>query len=438
MGLEAKEFKDNFKESSVIGKGGGVVIPFPGGVEEKVEPVKKETSKEYGERIRRRNKKIAWILLGTLPPITTETVLETIHDTGHAEIIPWYDNIRDKVVNGVKSIFVKNQEGEIIGTIPETKPPEITSLPVVSETTPSTTAQETVSPTTETTPQTVEYKGSVFALPEGSEANLQTGEILALVGNPYGVEAKTKIGQCIKDAFELDGKMVNSEALIPPVIEYMQKKIMEENKEFKYALPFYPDKGIKITEIENKYNSPTYTKVLWNEPKKLAISGIPLGAEIYSPVSTSKLIIWQNDEFRKDWYTILFGVKYIGYNDQYDLDYKGNNITGFEIVTEFIGAEIIPPDLKKFPTEGVRALENMKSEIGEPLAKFKENKFLPDPYQSGGNAEFSMMIYSQMSQWDKDKEEMTGFAAEGLYSLLTMGDKEKKEEIIVSFMPANE
>jgi len=34
----------------------------------------------------------------------------------------------------------------------------------------------------------------VFPLPEASEANPQTGEILALYPNPYGVEAGTKIG----------------------------------------------------------------------------------------------------------------------------------------------------------------------------------------------------------------------------------------------------
>jgi hypothetical protein len=315
------------------------------------------------------------------------------------------------------------------------------TIPTTIETTPSTTAQETAPPTTEATPQTVEYQGSVFPLPEGSEANSQTGEIFALVGNLYGMEAGTKIGQCIKDAFELNGKMENSIALTPPAIEYLQKKMMEEKHEFKYALPFdfQNAKGIKITEIENKYNSPTYTKVLWDEPKQLAISGIPLGAEIYSPVSTSKLIIWQNSEQIKDWYSILFGVSYaiVGYNDQYDLNYNGNSINSVEIFTDFIGAEIIPPELKEFPTEGIRALENMESEIGEPLAKFKENKFLPNP-SLGENAEFSMLIYSQMYQWDQDKKEMTGFTAQGLYNLLTMGDKEKKEKIIVSFMPANE
>ena len=317
------------------------------------------------------------------------------------------------------------EEAQTTATIPTT----IETTPT-TETTPSTTVAPT---TTEAAP--IEYEGVIIPPIEGLRFNNQSGTFLAEANNPYGLEAETKVGEFIKDAIEINGALENSIALTPPVIEYMQKKIMEENKEFKYALPFYPAKGIKITEIENKYNSPTYTKVLWDEPKQLAISSIPLGAEIYSPVSTSKLIIWQNSEVMKDWYTILFGVRYIGYNDQYDLEYKGNSVDTFEIVTEFIGTEIIPPDLKKFPTEGVRALENMKSEIGEPLAKFKENKFLPPNPYLGENAEFSMLIYSQMSQWDLDKEERTGFAAEGLSGLLTMGDKEK---IIVSFIPANE
>ena len=408
-----------------------VEIKFPGTRPLDVDKATGEIIKGYQKIADGNIEKLQEIKENAIPPIISEKVQKKIAKTVKAVIAAGMVASPFALAACAKEVLVveekQNEEkGQV--TIPsETK-----------ETTPPTTTEETVPPTTEAIPQTVEYKGSVFPLPEGSEANSQTGEIFAIVGNPYGVEAGTKIGQCIKDAFELNRKMENSIALTPPAIEYLQKKIMEENKEFKYALPFYPAKGIKITEIENKYNSPTYTKVLWDEPKQLAISGIPLETKIYSPVSTSKLIIWQNDEFRKDWYTILFGVRYIGYNDQYDLEYKGNSVDTFEIVTEFIGAEIIPPELKEFPTEGVRGLENMRSEIGAPLAKFKENKFLPHLYQLGENAEFSMLIYTQISQWDLDKEERTGFVAEGLSGLLTMKDKGKKEEIIVSFMPANE
>ncbi|MCJ7508433.1 MAG: hypothetical protein MUO85_06840, partial [candidate division Zixibacteria bacterium] len=122
----------------------------------------------------------------------------------------------------VEEQVVEEEKGEV--TIPsETK----------KETTQETTTQETTAPT-ETTPQLIEYKGMVFPLPEGSEFNLQTGELFALEGNPWGLEAKTKIGQCIIDAFELNGQMENSIALRPEVIEYMQKKIMEEKNEFRY------------------------------------------------------------------------------------------------------------------------------------------------------------------------------------------------------------
>jgi len=443
MGPEAaKDFQGNsaFKANSVIEKGGGVVLPFPGKIEKGVEPVKKETSKESGERMRRNRRRIGWILLGTLPPVTTEAVLETIHDTGHAEIIPWYDSVRDKVVNGVKSLFVKTPEGEVIGTIPETKPPETTSLPVASETTPSTTAQETVPPTTEVTPQTVEYKGSVFTLPEWSEANPQTGEILALDGNPYNVEAGTKIGQCIKDAFELDGKMVNSEAFIPPVIEYLQKKIMEENEEFKYALPFYPDKGIKITEIEDK-GFTTNNPVIWDKPRLLAISNLSLGAILCSPVSTSNLMIWNQSE-KNNWYGFSFTAKDGVNNKQYDLNFQGNKIDGAWINIAIIGVEIIPSELnEKFPKEGIRGLENLKSEIGTPIAKIKEEQYLnTDIYHLNKEDKITLLMSLQMGQWMYDennkKNENAGIVETGSPNLLTIENEAgSKEGIIISTLP---
>lgn len=439
MGPEAAK---EFKESSVIQKGGGVVLPFPGKAQEKVEPVKKETSKEYGERIRRRNKKIAWILLGTVPPITTEAVLETIHDTGHAEIIPWYDSFRDKVVNGVKSLFVKNQEGEIIGTIdttPATKPPETTSLPAVSETTSSTTAEETAPPTTEAILQTVEYKGSIFTLPEFSEANSK-GEILALAGNPYGVEAGTKIGQCLKDVLELNGKMVNSEAFIPPVIEYLQKKIMEENNELKYALPFYPNvKGIKITEIENKnvLNDPQVKDILWDKPKQLAISNIPLGTIIYSPVSTSKLEILNQSTELNTYYDFFIWAKDDIDNNQYNLSFQDQRVDVAIVFINVIGAELVPPNLIEKFTKGAFSGLETEGKIGIPLAKFNKEVNFSDPrIKSDENDKFSLFIYLQMSQWnfnkDKNKDENTGFIQTGSYNLLT------EEGILVSTLPPNE
>src|SRR3972149_4794968 len=69
---------------------------------------------------------------------------------------------------------------------------------------------ETTETIPETTQQLIEYKGTVFPLPEFSEFNPQTGELLALDGNPWGVEANTKIGELIADAnAEINGKIEN-------------------------------------------------------------------------------------------------------------------------------------------------------------------------------------------------------------------------------------
>jgi len=440
------EVAKEFKESSVIGKVGGVVIPFPGRVQEKVEPVKKETSREYKERMGRNRRRIGWILLGTLgPPAVTETVLEAIHDTGHAEIIPWYDSVRDKVVNGVKSLFIKTSEGEVIGTIPETKPPETTSLPVAAETTPSTTAQETVPPTTEAIPQTVEYKGSVFPLPEASGANPQTGEILALYPNPYGVEAKTKIGQCIIDAFEFNGKMENSIALIPEVIEYMQKNIMEKDKEFQFPLLFDLQiaKQLKIDELK----SLKIDEKFWNEPKALAISNIPEGAKIFAPLSTDAGSFVENGEVNSGWYGfLLFAKNLAGGTFFNELYFKGERIDSASIELYTIGVKI-PKEMeaKMISVSDGPSGGNLETKIGLPIATIiKQEALNLDIYslekrrdeEKQPSLSYSVIINFQMMQFNLEDAD-NGYPLVGKYQ--SGGDNLLKiEDIIVSFMPAND
>ncbi len=448
MGPEtAKEFK----ESSVIGKVGGVVIPFPGKMEKEVEPVKKETSREYKERMGRSRRRKAWILLGTLgPPAVTEATLEAIHDTGHAEIIPWYDSFRDKVVNSVKSFFVKTPEGEVIGTInttPETRPPETTSsLPVASETTQETTpptTQETTAPA-ETTPQTVEYKGVIFTLPEWSEANPQTGEIFALVGNLYGVEAGTKIGQCIIDAVELDGKMVNSEAFIPPVIEYMQKKIMEKDKEFRFPLPFdfQIAKQLKIDEL----NFLETDEKFWNEPKSLAISNIPEGTKIFAPLSTDKGVVLRNAEINSGWYLFIFYAKNMtGGTFFNELYFKDKRIDIAEVHLYAIGVKIPKEIEAKIPSGGDVPAAMFEPKIGLPIATIVRQEALDlDIYKLEKRADeenqpslgYSVIIDFQMGQFDledaENKYPLVGKYQSGKDNLLKSGN------LIVSIMSVND
>jgi hypothetical protein len=160
---------------------------------------------------------------------------------------------------------VKLKQGPVVViTVPETKAPETTVAPEI-------TAVKT------TTPEiigSIEYKGSVFPLPEASEANPQTGEIFALVGNLYGVEAGTKIGQCIIDAFELNGKMEDSIALIPEVIEVLQMQQFKEKGKIFIPIPVInlnEAKGIKINEVKSMFNregtEDKYTSLVFTVPE---------------------------------------------------------------------------------------------------------------------------------------------------------------------------
>jgi len=323
MGPEAAK---EFKESSVIEKGGGVVISFPGKMEKEVEPVKKETSKEHKERMGRNKRRIAWILLGTLPPITTETVLETIHDTGHAEIIPWYDSFRDKVVNGVKSFFVKTPGGEVIGTINAT--PETT----VATTAPETTPQETVPPTA-TTEQAViapESKGIIedegMKLPafEGLRYDVENNTYFAEAGNPYGLEAGEKAGVFYKNILDINnviwnwtGKEWNREeekiiegvlALKTEIISPWQKEILEEKHSLKCALPFFSNG--QVIKIRNDIR-PTGRDNIWYEPSSQWACFLPKGSKIYSPIESFfnnepffNGCIYQNLLNREDFFSI--------------------------------------------------------------------------------------------------------------------------------------
>ena len=323
------------------------------------------------------------------------------------------------------------------------------TIPTTIETT-SPTTQEIVAPTTETIPPAIEYEGVIIHPIEGLRFDNQSGTFLAKVNNPYGLEAETKAGEFIKDAIEINGALKNSIALRPEVIEYMQKKIMEENKEFRYPLPFdlQKAKGIKITEIEDKSlaNDPKLKDVLWDKSEMLAISNISLGTIVYSPASTPRLGIVvtpsMNDQY--DFYNLVkFYNNKQSNNNQYDLDYNGSRIDSALIGMIIVGAQIIPPELiERFSNTGdPSSWLSEESRIGEPLVKIKEKYFLnPNIVDAEKNDEFSMVMYLQMEQWklSDNKEVCTGFVQTGLPSLITTGDKEKKEEIIVSFMPANE
>jgi len=166
--------------------------------------------------------------------------------------------------------------------------PETTFRETVPLTTEKTIAQETVPPTTETIEKgTVEYEGVMINPIEG--LRFVNGTFFAQEGNPYGLETETKAGVFIKDAFELNGQMENSIDLRPEVIEILQQKYLEENKELRFPIPFNleKDKGItmEIVKDEIANNAKNLNSIRWADFTVLGINA-PKGTIIYAPLST--------------------------------------------------------------------------------------------------------------------------------------------------------
>jgi len=162
------------------------------------------------------------------------------------------------------------------------------------ETAPQTTQKETL-PVVEETPEEIEWEGITFSPIEGLRFDKGTFYFL---DNEYGGEVGEKAGVLIpRDAVEVDGISQGAFGFDPRVIEVMQKKIMEKDKEFKYPLPFNLEeaKGIKIKEVESHEadQTPEEDRILDNKDTYITVSNVPLGTIIYSPSST--LTSWWED-----------------------------------------------------------------------------------------------------------------------------------------------
>jgi len=181
-------------------------------------------------------------------------------------------------------------------TIPAT--PEIT----IPETTK---APETTTPTTEVVETgPVEYEGMIINPIEGLK--FDKGTFFALEGNPYGLEAKTKAGIFIKDAFEFNRQMENSIGLRPEVIEVLQQKYLEENQELK--IPVFIDleknKDVKINLLTHEVNNEDLRKLSPKDFTSLAID-VPDGTIIYAPLKTDyteqfsgvAIIDWKDEKY---------------------------------------------------------------------------------------------------------------------------------------------
>jgi len=310
-------------------------------------------------------------------------------------------NIFQAIISTVVIVLIAITFTACSSTAPTTTAAKITTTQIPTTTTSgsTTTVEQTTTTTTEAN-KAVEYQGVIIQPVTG--LRFDNGIFFAEAGNPYGLEAETKAGVFIKDAVEVNEKMESAIGLRPEVIEVMQKEIMEKDKEFRYPLPFDFEKakGIKLIEKETSPDS-DFSKTSWDKAKILVISNIPLGAKIYSPVSTYRVDILDQSKI-DDWFAFFFDAKdptNNSQNNQYSVDYQGNRVDEIWISFNIIGAEIIPPDLiGKFSKVPVRALK-MGSKIGDPLVKITEEKFI-DPKRAGlgENDKFSMFISLRMVQ----------------------------------------
>jgi len=271
----------------------------------------------------------------------------------------------------------------------------------------------------EEAPAPVEYEGIIIPQIEG--LRFEEGTFFAEAGNPYSLEEGEKAGVFVKDAVEINGVIESSIGLRPEVIEFLQKKIMEEKKEFKYPLPFNFEeaKGIKIKEVADT-RADEWTRndgVFWDDNFYLEISNVPLKTKIYAPVTTlpGRYLVWDNDPDRDDFYIFSFVPNLAQgkelFRDEERIDGGGSSI-------KVIGAKLLPEGFEKnivsHGEDGTMAYFESEIKIGEPVAEvvFKEEylnqqywdkKSLPD----NPSDEPSMRISSSLAQLKNPDEPMT-------------------------------
>jgi hypothetical protein len=192
----------------------------------------------------------------------------------------------------VEKAQADEQATAIIETTPETKETQ----PLVKEETPPSTEVEEAKP--------VEWEGIMINPIEG--LRFDNGSFFVLENNPYGLEAETKAGVFIKDAFEFNGEMENSIGLRPEVIEVLQQKYLEENKELKIPvfINLEESKDVKINLLTNEASNEDLKKVSPKDSTALVMNA-PAGTIIYSPLKTNyreefsgiAIIDWKDEKY---------------------------------------------------------------------------------------------------------------------------------------------
>ncbi len=300
--------------------------------------------------------------------------------------------------------------------------------------------KEETPPVVEEEPQkAVEWKGITINPIEG--LRFDDGSFYP-IDNRYNLPLNTEAGKVIIDAFEFNGKMENSIALRPEVIEVLQKKALEEDKKFLIPLffDFETNKNIKIKEVEDdslKF-SETIQKINWASPKIFLVSNIPLGSILFSPVNSDNFMIRKNDNG-----SFIFGFKNLVDTNINNVTFEGKKIDSVNLSLNVNGVRLLSEELQKKLEPPLPLITNIK--IGAPFGEVTEKKFLEIVQfdsETGSptfnSNEFSMTIGLCMYQGNPggDMRDTTGYLQTASDNLLTLGTKETK--IFVSLMPANE
>jgi hypothetical protein len=344
-----------------------------------------------------------------------------------------YDNIRAKGIEIIKEKLGK--EGPKI-TVEVPGEPIIISPPV-----------ETPPPVVEETPAPQEYEGVVIPAIKG--LRFEAGTFFAEAGNSYGLEEGERAGVFVKEAVEINEKMEPGIGLKPEVIEVIQKKIIEEDKEFRYPLPFDFEqaKGIKIKEVPDTRDDEWAKKdgVFWDDNFEMVVSNVPLGTIIYSPMSTSSegyLFLKNYQNTRDDYYILTFLInpslrgKLFRGDERIDVGAVGIYAIGIILLPEGI-------EKKMVYEEGPLPFYQSDVKMGTPVAEIISKEYLDDQYWDKDilplepTSEPSISIYYSISQLkDPDKpftnvDQLSKYLTTGLENLLRLG-----EEMFVFISPA--
>jgi hypothetical protein len=267
----------------------------------------------------------------------------------------------------------EEQADEPTTAIIETTPENKETQPVVKEENPPPTEVEEAKP--------VEWEGVVINPIEG--LRFDNGVFFAQENNPYGLEAETKAGVFIKDAFEFNGEIENSIGLRPEVIKYLQKMMVEKDHELRFALPlnFKTESGIKIDIFEDTVHS--------KPSSNTAESVIPLGKFTYLGISGIKNEMTLLSPVQSTMRGELDGALYNGFfsdrddNNTFELSIEPDKeffentfwkkeypVHSGLILMKFSSAELLVKEgMKLHPEIPNNSQRRTEMEVGTPLAK---------------------------------------------------------------------